>query len=343
MVCHKCGTQMSDDSLFCSFCGEKFVTAEPTPTPAPAQAVSQTEQQNYSAPQYQAPYQQYTYGFENTVSPDQVSRKNPIWAIVYNTVKSPLFITAACFLTFTFFLTIVSNVVSLNGLNERIWDMLWDMDLEIEFGFISGVIQGFDIYVFVSLIPSFVMNIGVWLTFFLVLCTRPGTSKTGGLTTIKVMLIIEEVFVWIAMFLVEIVLGFCLALMYILKNEWLDYEDIIAVEMLRGMFIAFLVIFPIIYTLYIIFYKSLRHSVNAAKYTLNTGKPCAKVSMFAAVMCFISGGATILSTLFSLIASPSILQVVASLSSATAIILFGAVMAVYRGKMKAAMAPAVQI
>ncbi len=57
--CHKCGTQLADDALFCPSCGEA-VTAEPQPEQAPQQTPPQ------SAPGYQQTPPQSNPGYQQT-------------------------------------------------------------------------------------------------------------------------------------------------------------------------------------------------------------------------------------------------------------------------------------
>lgn len=354
MTCPKCGSPVDNGSLFCANCGTRLTpapqnntqsnTAQPNYSFNQQPAAQGFNQQQFQQPQQPQFQQQFGYGNQQqfggmqppAIPTEQVSPKNPVWAAVYNTIKSPLFVIAASLLTLTFILNLVSSFASnSSAMSDLYWTLYWELGLD--YSIIDAIMQGMNIGTIIGSIPSFVINLGVWLTFFLVAFSRFGNTKTGGLTTVKVILIIEEVFLWIAMFLVEIIL-----LIATIAVSVADYGYYMSstMEIARIVFIVLLILVPGIYVLCIAFYKGLRHSINTAKDILKTGKTNGKISMFAAVMCFIFGGIMVFSTLMMFISgSANAITLIVSLLNTTLYILFGIILASCRGKINKAMTP----
>ena len=291
-------------------------------------------QQNYNTnTQYGS--QPFAGGTNNVSSDatDRVSPKNPVWSVPYSILKSPLFIIAAAAVTITFIINLITTFVTSNDLLDYFRHLLYQSGISgSDAAPFLSLFNGFSVFAFVACIPDLVLNIGLWVTFFLVAFSRPGTGKTGGLTAIKVILIIEEVFIWIAMFLFEIILLIALAGVNEVSGygSYYGYGYNSGANVAQIAIIVLLVLLPVLFALSIAFYKGLRHSINAVKYTLNTGNASYEVSTYSGVMCIIYSSISILGMIINL--ANGVFSI-ATLFSATALMLFGIMMVGYKGKM----------
>ena len=177
----------------------------------------------------------------------------------------------------------------------------------------------------VGLIPAFVILLGVWL--FYIACKNPKTPyiSVGGLTLIKVIYIINVVLMSIGCVFVFLIsfLGISVPTQIYGDISGMDTSAIPIIV------ITLLCIFAAIIGLFIVYLVFLFKTINAVKLTAMTGIESTNVSMFIIVMCFITGGLSVLSTFamgFDILALSSVV-------SAATSVLIGVILLNYRKEM----------
>lgn len=133
----------------------------------------------------------------------------------------------------------------------------------------------------VMLIPSFLLCIACWLVYASGHKKTPPMS-TAGLTIIKGVMIVYLVIVCIALavFAAAMVIG-----MFSIMVAEAEYSSAVS-PIFAGVFLAGIAMF----ILTIIYYAKVISTVNSAKFTIRTGTPNCRISMYVAVMNFIYAG-----------------------------------------------------
>lgn len=204
------------------------------------------------------------------------------------------------------------------GYLYRIADAL-DVDLDYFYYASRGVSVAVGI---IGMIPTVLTAVGLWITFASAANKMTAGMKTGGLTLVKVILIINFVFICIAFAAVEVVLSVAAA----------SFSDSYFDSSVVGIMVGVIIGIAVGMTPVILLYVKAVKTVNTMSLTARTGYPSDKVSVFVAVMAFIMGGFK----LILLFVSSGVLAKLSGLCSVTASIAFGVFLISYRGKMKAA-------
>ncbi len=187
-------------------------------------------------------------------------------------------------------------------------------------------------------IPSFLIVLGMWLVFSSAKNKIQNTMSTAGFSIFKGVVIYELVLLCIVMAIVEIALIVC-----IIAADELRYYINLDSDAVVGVFIALLLLITAIFVMAIIYYVMVIKSLNTVKKTIVTGQASDKISTYVAVLLFISGGLSGISSLLSFIGSfaairygywNSLVSATAALLSAAITIMFGVFLITYKGKMR---------
>lgn len=250
---------------------------------APAAYYGAAEPVRYAAPPTYAPPEPPRYAAPVSYAPAEPARyaapAAPVSAptngealqVVRKMGSSGMFLTAVIAYSVAFILSIISA-----------FSVSYREQLLYEFVRVS---RGFNYAAaIVSLIPTMLMLLGMWLTFGASLSRGPRMS-TAGLTIIKVMLIILQVLLAIAMGIVAIAF-----LIGMIAGGGL-LSDLGMGDVARegvGIMLVVLLVISLVYTLICIFIAKTIKTINTVKYTIQTDKASANVSPFVAVMCIIA-------------------------------------------------------
>lgn len=196
----------------------------------------------------------------------------------------------------------------------------------------------------ISLLPGILIAIGLWITYG-ACCSRKSQANTAGLTMIFVVTLV-------ALILSSLVLLGVLALMtfvYYTEPWQLNGPDAVLEKAVCQVIILSL---AVIFVFVLLFSINICSTVSNVRNTLKTGKPNRRASRFIGIICYISGVFMVLSgvgdlfnandaffrsfyygILPNVLPSTYFLFGISSLLSATALILFGALIFTYRNKM----------
>ncbi len=289
MFCPYCGTKIDDDSRFCTNCGAKVDGAIP----------------DRLNPASQFTQNQSRFG----------SMADMTWATVKKEAKSPLILAAVICFTLGILLSFTQNPVTrLLDYMERIFggylgydyydvvDDLWEISGIA--GFVSNVMAN---------IPAILYAVGMWITVGSALDREKRKLSTGGLTLIKVIVIISFIFKLIGMVISAV---FVLALFMEIAEEF---------HGINGSAVAVVfVMLAAVAALMIVYYFKLIKTINSICYTVQNGSPLADISGLVIFFCFVGGICGIIMSLFYF----------PSLVSSAAVLLFGIVLTQYRKKMR---------
>ena len=296
MFCPKCGKQNSETSAFCVACGQKLTSTE-QPMQQPVQ------QPIYQQPPVQQPiYQQPpVQQFQPQYAPaERPFSSNHILNELKRFAASPFVIIAVILFTLSIVITIATASDSVLGMLYMIEDYVEIPELD---EIIDGIDDAVTLIAFITMIPSIVIGIGLWVTVGTALNKNSDTMATGGLTTIKVMNIISIVFTSISIALVVFYIT------HIASNDIygvvppIVYSILVAIVLALGLRIFYL--------------AKVNSTLNSFIYSVRSAYPSYGASLFVAVMCFIIGGFSALSMFFDFN--------LASLLSAVATIFFGVI------------------
>jgi len=299
MFCSNCGIENAEGSAFCKNCGK--------PLSAPV-----------------APASVYTPPAEAVNPPLSV---NPVLSAVKKVASSPLFLVAII----AYSVQILATIVNSTSIGAKVEMFLYSMLDEIGYAapyefyeIVDAISRIGDIpYVvgtIIGLIPTILICVGLWKTYSSAASRASDTMKTSGLTMIKVVTIIQLVWVCIGLAVVELLL----MLIVVAVAAANIYESGIIIAVLVFM----VIIFAAAFVLDIIYLAKIIKSINTAKNSISTGIPSDKVSSFVAVWTFIGAAGM----LFSLATS-----FLLSAAAITSLICFGILIFKYKSAMKALM------
>ena len=311
MFCKDCGGALATDARFCPNCG----SVQPVTPPAETSAPTESGQ-----------------GFANTVR-----------ATAKKIGSSTAFLVATICLTFVQLLGLFA-LMPTGGIFNMYHGIIPEFALINQNPLITleNLSLAMDI---IGMIPGILIVLGLWITFFSCARRKPKVN-TAGLTTIFVVSLVQMVLTCLALLSALIPV----AAIYTGAYKLVMDEDILeTIALTVGLAIL------IIFTFVLIYYIKICTTVSNIRSTLKTGAPNRKVSRFVAILCYIGGGICLISGIFWLLSAGAttlesiysdnaisgtlsyvaFLSAVTSLLTATAQIIFGALIFTYRRKMKA--------
>lgn len=308
MFCKDCGAQLADDARFCRHCGSAQAVTPPTETITP---------------------------------PTEPDFADKVRATAKKLGSSTAFLVATICLTFVQLLGLFA-LTPTGGIFEMYHSIIPESLIinRNPLASLENLSLAMDI---IGMIPGLLIALGLWITFFSCARRKPKVN-TSGLTMIFVVNLVQMVVSCLVLLAALIPLAAVYA-----NTDFLASEDVIETIVLAvGLVILVAFVFVLVY------YIKLCTTVSNIRSTLKTGVPNKKVSRFVAILCYISSGVLILSSIFSLLSAgivaldgyydeslsyalPSEIfcSAVTSLLTATAQIIFGALLFTYRRKMKA--------
>lgn len=299
MLCPKCGMQNADGVSFCQNCGTALTASQPG------------YQQPYQTPQYQ----QTTYTQQPTSSTGLTVMKKEC--------SSPIALVAIIAYSTAALFSFINSVSGSSGILRYLYQIANAFDMEYMMRDLFYMIRSASVaFTIIGMIPTIFIAVGLWITYASAASKSQVGMKTGGLTLVKVILIINLVFKCIVFAIVEII---AIVAIFNISNS---YFGSAMVAPLVGLMIGI----AIGMTLIILFYVNAVKTINTISLTARTGNPSDKVSVYVAVMSFIMGGFMVL----SIITNFGVFALLANLCSATAYITFGVFLISYRGKMRVA-------
>lgn len=319
MFCPNCGTQNEDRYAFCKQCGSKLTSVPATPAPAPAPSPAPFAGQSHAAGQ-----------------------PHPVWNAVKEIASSPLFLTAIIAFSLSLLLQAVQMFRFPGDFLSRVGEIARFAEIDYdEIAPLMSFSQGaFSAFAVIALIPSVLVAVGLWMTYVSAQDRENPGMKTAGLTMIKVIHVIQLVFISITLAFTGILFLFLDLLIAGRLGFSSDISDILPYGFL-SLSVFFLVIVEVIcftvLILVLLYYAKIIRSINTVKRTLQSGVPSDKVSGFVAVIAYILAGFQALSALSSL-AMGNLFGTGVALSSATSMICFGILIYRYKNAMRTQMA-----
>lgn len=322
MFCPKCGHAVESGDKFCTSCGTPLrEEAAPTPTPDPTPAPQ--PETDFSA---QSPDFDFSVGQpEPRPSTKAASLASPF--AIRNALTSPAALVALIALT----TTMVLKLLGLFDIHYVTYDFMYGMDIDFYDIYAISIV-----FSLLSAAPSVLIVIGSWMTYASAIA---GQSKTTGLTMVRVALIILLVLMCVILGLCEIVLLVAVSMFSFGSPQYYfsSYgSSMNTAAVMQGVFVFAFIAIAAALVLIIIYYVKAYKMTGVMRNTLATGIPSDRISGFVAVMQFILGGCTALSTL-SALHDGGILTILGGICSATAAISFGVFLFGYRSKMRALM------
>lgn len=308
MFCPNCGAYLNDGTRFCSKCG----SAQPIAQPAQVRYVQS--------------------------APNSLAGGNSRAEQVHNAVRklggSPLFLIICLCYTLAQLIALVNLFVP-NDLFASLYPLLRQMGMsyrDIQ-DILAGASASSGIAGFLGMIPGILIMSGLWMVYGTCV-SRNNRPSTSGLTMIQVINILYLVFFGLGMLILLIVLLIAVAATGSLGEYGNDMANAAGI----GMLVAFFLIAGIAAFVFVYYIKILT-TISKVKKTIRTGIPNRKVSGFVAVMCFISGGFSVLSGLISTAGLAyanisTILTILSSLLSGSLMILIGVLIFLYKNKMQ---------
>lgn len=310
MFCKDCGAQLAEDARFCPNCG----SAQAAP---PAQTVTPPAE------------------------PENIADK--VRATTKKIGSSTAFLIAIICLSFVQVLELFA-LMPTGGIFEMYNGIIPELAIINRNPLVTleNMSLAADI---IGMLPGLLIILGLWITFFSCAGRKPKTN-TFGLSLIFVVNLVQMVTTCL------ILLTSLIPVAAIYAGEYkllLDEDFIEAIALAVGIVLLAVFVFALIY------YIKICTTISNVRSTLKTGIPNRKASRFVAIMCYISGGICLISGIFWLLSAGAttlesiyanntlagalsyvaFLSAVTSLLTATAQILFGALIFTYRRKMKA--------
>ncbi len=300
MFCPYCGTKIDDDSKFCTNCGAKVDGAIPQqPNPDPNQVGQQSQPNTKFA----------------TMSSLTLSE-------VKKLAKSPILLAAVICFTLGILLSFTRNPVrEFLSLTETMFaDELgydyYDMVDEIEAvtdgaGLISNIIGN---------LPAVLYAVGMWIVVVSAFDKTKTKLSTGGLTLIKVLVIISFIS---TILIIAAVAATVFVMTMVIADEYGVFHDGARIFPVGGMIAGILIVVAVI-VLCVLYYVKLVKTINNIRYTANNGSPVADISGIVIFFCFLGGICGIATSIFNFTA----------LLNAVSWLLFGLVLSGYKKKMQ---------
>lgn len=259
------------------------------------------------------------------------NEQNPVIKTVKSMIASPLFLVGAIgysvYAVFKFFDGILGGS-SLSSLMNSLSRM--GGGYGIDYSYIQaymGAYNGVRIMIaFIAVIPVFLIVAGMWLSFAAVK-SENGNLHVTGLTMIRVIVIIQLVFVCLGLVLLELL---CIVATIGMNAAMSYYRSGSSVGALM---IIFMIGIAAGGAVQILYYLKLEKMINRMKEVILSGRPNDQISLYVEILCYITGGVAAISALMSL-AGLSVYGFLANAGLATADISFAIFLRKYRGKME---------
>ncbi|MDD6022707.1 MAG: zinc ribbon domain-containing protein [Oscillospiraceae bacterium] len=303
MYCTSCGTENREGTNFCTHCGAPMT---PVAQRAPGAFVLQTPM-GPAAP-------------AGSVAAAGSDYRNGPAALLKKLAASPVFLMAVICTTLSVILKFVFANANTIYLVDQIYDLIPQdiMTFEME-DILEAIIEGTyhvgTVSAIITNLPTILILIGLWITAASAFSKKRTTITTGGLTVIRVIMIIELVLSCLLLVFLEFVMA-------IYTATELKYYDVV------GAGVTMIVITAMIFAFIILNFVLILRSLKAASSVAVTGKANPEASVFVAVL-------LIIGSVFSLI--PGLLFLPAGLSDILAAmggILFAVTIFRYRSEMQ---------
>ncbi len=176
----------------------------------------------------------------------------------------------------------------------------------------------------ISQLPSILIVLGSWLAYASA-ANKNGPIKTGGLTLVKVVVIINFICTFVSLAFITLAVGVLGAAAADNGHEFLAPRFIAA-----GIVLFFILAFVVLYYVFLI------KTVNAIKNTAKTCTPHYKASVFVAVCLFIASAYALISVPQTLISGslPLMVSGLAALCNIVSSVMYGIFIFMYRSRMK---------
>lgn len=199
-----------------------------------------------------------------------------------------------------------------------------------------------------SILVELLLGVALWSVFFAALRRHPVQMRTGGLSALKLYLIVGMVLLILALLAVAGLTVYVAAaadrsvleeiharFLELLRQYNYTYEETAGLPFRSMLIVTGCSIFLGI-LISVIFFGKLIKTINTVKRVVRIGYPDDRVSPFAGVLCILIGLADILAGVAALVGKGNqLLEGVAILCSALCLIFFGVLIFQYRGKMRA--------
>lgn len=313
MFCPNCGFQNADGVSCCQNCSTAL-----------------TAQQGYQQ-QNNQPYQSYA---QPNVYGATIRSTHPVINAVKNKGASVMFLVAVIAFSAAGLFGFLNSISGTSGIFGYLYRLVSMLDMEDFIGDIYFAANGVSVFsAVIGMIPTILLGVGMWMTYASAANRRESGMKTAGLTIIKVISIINLVFMCIVLAIAEIIL---LIAVVNVSNSFFGTSEVV------GLLIGAMIGVLIGMTLMILYYVKLVKTINTMKMTITTGTPSDNVSAYVAVIAIIGGVLSAFSALpigGILGYGVNVLAMLSGICSAIASITFGAFIFSYKKAIRAFMMP----
>lgn len=258
------------------------------------------------------------------------NKQNPTVRAVKSAAAAPLFLVGAIGYSVYGLLQFLDGFIGganmRSQLNELLQDSLYNNSSFMQ-GYINGYTGGYMIAMLIQLIPVILIATGMWITFASAKNERDTRMSVAGLSMIRIITIIELIFLCIATAVLEVLCMYAISATDRVRDTYFGSTT------LESALIIVMVIVAAAAVVQIIYYIKLCSAIRTMKETVITGIPDAQISLYVEVYCYIAGGMAAISALLSL-SGMSVYGFLANAGLATADICFGIFLRKYRGNME---------
>lgn len=318
MFCPKCGADNAPNTAFCANCGANLLEnaapqAQPQPQPqyAPPQQPYAQQQTFAPAPDY-LPFGQQSLPISNA----PVRSSDPVINALKNVCASPLLLVAVI----AFTAATVLSIFSFQSLIGAAAGLIQQAGVDLgDYSGMIGMSRGYSIFAGASAsLPTILIVLGLWMTYAAAASRGSNGMSTGGITLIRVIFIIQEIFVFI---------GFAVALVAIVvamvaggrwANELSSGGSAIAI----GFGVGGLIVLAICAAFIIPYYVKIVKMLKEAKLTAQTGVTTGYASGYVGVITILSAIGSI-SNIVTMLAMRAWIAAAAMLCSCVASFCFG--------------------
>ena len=378
MICPKCGKEAN--GKFCPYCGSMTVGSETTvlsaennpflqakaaeaaqapqaPVPPQASNPGFVPNQGYNPNGGYAPNQGYNpnpgyvpnQGFNpgvqvNGAYPQQINGAlgdTPARSFIRKMATSPAYLAGTLAVTLALILSLIAGIRAIIQWSDYLKFMAGSREASEYMSQLIGTVVG-------TAVTTGLILVGLWVTFGSAASKKNGRMTTGGLTTIKVLMILAIIGLSIAL---VAVIGLTILLAVISSNssdaleifdEVIGYlmaaagiQELPAINVSLQGFIGIIGgVSALVMILGIIFCSRIVKTINVVKYSIQSGNPDDRVSTFAAVLCIIGALFSGYSAVSGLINGGEVLSGIGAILSAIAPICFAVVIFQYRNGMR---------